>query len=482
MKTRPRDAGAFIQQDTDMTQVGERAFKGWVLSLTSAASFMAALDSLVVTTALGTIRTDLGLSMETLQWTVNAYNLSFAVLLLSGAALGDRFGRRSLFVTGIALFVVSSVVCALSSGADMLIAGRALQGVGAALLMPLAMALLGATFPREERARALGILGGITGLALIGGPVIGGAIADGFAWQWIFWINVPIGVVIALLTLLRIPDSRGPAARLDIAGLVLASGAAFGLVWGLMLGNHAGWSDPEVLSALFAGVALSAAFIWWEIHAAEPMLPMRLFHTRAFAAGIGASFLFYAAMYGVLFFVAQFFQTAQGFSPFGSGLRMVPWTATLFVFAPLGGRLVAKVGERRLVVSGLLLQTLGMAWIAMIATPGVAYALLVTPMILAGAGVSLAMPAAQAAVINAVAVTEIGKASGAFNTFRFLGGAFGIAVLVAVFDRTGNAGSSDGFAAGFSSALGAAAVLSALATLVAIRLPGRQPQGAFIPT
>ncbi|MGN6118058.1 MAG: MFS transporter [Nitrobacter sp.] len=465
-----------------MTEPAERPLKGWVLALTSAASFMAALDSLVVTTALGTIRNDLGLSMEMLQWTVNAYNLSFAVLLLTGAALGDRFGRRPLFVSGILLFVAASVICALSTGAFILIAGRVLQGVGAALLMPLAMAILGAAFPREERAKALGILGGITGLALIAGPVIGGAIATGFAWQWIFWINVPIGLAIALLTLIRVPNSHGPAARLDIVGLVLASCAAFGVVWGLMLGNHAGWSDPEVMTALFTGVALGAAFIGWEIQTSEPMLPMRLFRARAFAAGISSSFLFYAAMYGVLFFVAQFFQTAQGFSPLGSGLRMVPWTATLFVFAPLGGRLVAKFGERPLVVAGLLLQTLGMAWIAVIAAPGTAYALLVPPMIIAGAGVSLAMPAAQAAVINAVAVTEIGKASGAFNTFRFLGGAFGIAVLVAVFDRTGSSASPAGFAAGFSYALGAAALLSALAALAATRLPARQPQGAIIPT
>ncbi|MBN9008264.1 MAG: MFS transporter [Rhizobiales bacterium] len=456
-----------------MTEPAERTRKGWVLALTSAASFMAALDSLVVTTALGTIRNDLGLSMETLQWTVNAYNLSFAVLLLTGAALGDRFGRRPLFLAGILLFVAASAICALSSGATMLIIGRALQGLGAALLMPLGMAILGATFPRDERAKALGILGGITGLALIAGPVIGGAITTGFAWQWIFWINVPIGIAIALLTLIRIPDSRGPKAGLDIVGLVLASCAAFGLVWGLMLGNHAGWSDPEVVTSLFSGAALGAAFIGWEAQTAEPMLPMRLFRARAFAAGISSSFLFYAAMYGVLFFVAQFFQTAQGFSPLGSGLRMVPWTATLFVFAPLGGRLVTKIGERPLVVAGLLLQTLGMAWIAMIAAPDTAYALLVPPMIIGGAGVSLAMPAAQAAVINAVAVTEIGKASGAFNTFRFLGGAFGIAILVAVFDQTGSSASPDGFATGFAHAIGAAALLSAVAATAALAMPGR---------
>lgn len=456
-----------------MKQPSETAVKGWVLILTSAASFMAALDSLVVTTALSTIRNDLGISMETLQWIVNAYNLSFAVLLLSGAALGDRFGRRRLFVTGIALFVTSSALCALSHGATMLIAGRALQGIGASLLMPLAMALLGAVFPREERAKALGILGGITGLALIAGPVVGGAIADGFAWQWIFWINVPIGLVIGVLSLIYIPDSRGLAGKLDFVGLMLASGAAFGLVWGLILGNQVGWSDPEVVGSLVTAFALAAAFVRWESYLAEPMLPMQLFRVRAFASGIGASFMFYAAMYGVLFFVAQFFQNVQGCDPLEAGLRMVPWTATLFVFAPLGGRLAGQLGERPLVAAGLLLQTLGMAWIAMIASPNVAYGSLVAPMVLAGAGVSLAMPAAQAAVINAAAPAEIGKASGAFNMFRFLGGAFGIAALVAVFDRFGNLGSPADFSEGFAAAVGTAALMSALAALVALALPAR---------
>jgi EmrB/QacA subfamily drug resistance transporter len=445
-----------------------------VLALVSAASFMAALDSLVVTTALGTIRADLGASIEMLQWTVNAYNLSFAVLLLTGAALGDRFGRRRMFGAGIALFIAASAVCGTAVNPAWLIAGRALQGAGAALVMPLAMALLGASFPREQRAKALGTFGSITGLALIAGPLVGGAIAEGFAWQWIFWINVPIGLAILPLVRLRIAESLGPRAALDIGGLLLVSGAAFGVVYGLMRGNSAGWADSEVIAALTAGLVLALAFVGFELRTAEPMLPMRLFRARGFTAGVVSSLLFYAGMYGVLFFVAQFFQTAQGFGPLGAGLRMLPWTATLFVFAPLGGRLVNRIGERRLVVGGLLLQAFGMAWVAAIAAPDVAYAALVAPMVVAGAGVSLAMPAAQNAVISAVAPAEIGKASGAFNMFRFLGGAFGIAAVVTVFDRIGGLTSPQAFSSGFSAALGVAAALSAAGAVAGLWLPARQ--------
>jgi EmrB/QacA subfamily drug resistance transporter len=461
-----------------MKEPNEKTMKNWVLALASVASFMAALDSLVVTTALSTIRQDLGASIEMLQWTVNAYNLSFAVLLLTGAALGDRVGRRRMFAAGLGLFVAASAVCAMAGSAGWLIAGRTLQGAGAALVIPLAMALLSAAFPREERAKALGIFGGVTGLALIAGPVVGGAVAEGLAWQWIFWINVPIGLLTIPFVLIRIRESRGPGAALDISGLMLVTGAAFGVVWGLMRGNSAGWAAPEVAATLIAGLLLSIAFVAFELRAREPMLPMRFFRARAFSSGIAASLLFYASMYGVLFFIAQFLQTAQGFGPLGAGLRMVPWTATLFVFAPLGGRLVNRIGELQLVVGGLLLQAAGMAWIAMIATPDVAYAKLVVPMILAGAGVSMAMPAAQNAVMGSVAAIEVGKASGAFNMFRFLGGAFGIAILVAVFDRAGSLSSPHAFSSGFAAAVGVAAAMSAAGAIAGLGLPTRR-EAAF---
>jgi EmrB/QacA subfamily drug resistance transporter len=457
-----------------LAELSEKAGKTWVLALTSVASFMVALDALVVTTALSTIRLDLGASIETLEWTVNAYNLSFAVLLLTGAALGDRFGRRRMFAAGLALFVVASAACALAGNIGALIAARAVQGAGAALVMPLAMALLSAAFRREERGKALGIFSAVTGLALIAGPIAGGAIADGLAWRWIFWINLPVGAIAIPLIVRRIRESVGSGTGLDVVGLVLVTAAAMGVVWGLMRTNSVGWMSLEVVSTITAGILLAVAFVLWELRAREPMVPMRLFRSRALSSGIAASFLFYAAMYGTLFFLPQFLQVAQGHGPFGAGLRLLPWTATLFVFAPIGGGLVNRMGERSLVVAGLGLQAIGMAWIAMTATPGLAYTNLIAPLVLAGAGVSIAMPAAQNVVLGAVAPSEIGKASGTFNMSRFLGGVFGVAVQVAVFAATGSFGSPQAFSAGFVPAIGIAATLSLMAAIVGMWLPGRR--------
>jgi EmrB/QacA subfamily drug resistance transporter len=379
-----------------------------------------------------------------------------------------------MFAVGLGVFVAASAACALAGSAGWLIAARAVQGAGAALVMPLAMALLGAAFPREERGKALGIFSGVTGLALIAGPVVGGAVAEGIAWQWIFWLNVPIGVIAIPLALRRIPESFGPRIALDISGLVLVTGAAIGLVWGLMRGNGAGWGSIEVVAALAFGCLLAVAFVVWELRAGAPMVPMRFFRSRAFSAGIGASFLFYAAMYGTLFFLPQFLQIAQGNGPLGAGLRLLPWTATTFVVAPIAGGLVNRIGERKLIAVGLLLQAIGMAWVGLIAAPDLAYAKLVAPLILAGAGVTMAMPAAQSAVLGAVAGTEIGKASGIFNMARFLGGAFGVAILAAVFAATGSLGSTQAFSAGFAATIGVSAALSLVAAIVGLRLPARR--------
>ena len=456
-----------------MTETSETTNKVWVLTLTSVASFMVALDALVVTTALSTIRISLGASIEALEWTVNAYNLSFAVLLLTGAALGDRLGRRRMFAAGLTLFVVASAACALAGNVGALIAARAVQGAGAALVMPLAMALLSAAFPREERARALGIFSAVTGLATIAGPVAGGAIAEGFAWQWIFWINLPVGVIVIPLIRRHIRESAGTGSGLDITGLVLVTVAALGVVWGLMRANSVGWLSLEVVSALVAGIVLALAFVRVELRAREPMVPMRFFRSPAFSAAIVASFLFYASMYGTLFFLPQFLQVAQGYGPFGAGLRLLPWTATLFVFAPIGGNLVNRFGERPLVMAGLALQAVGLVWVALTAAPGLPYVNLVVPLIVAGAGVSMAMPAAQSAVMGAVAPGEIGKASGTFNMARFLGGVFGVAVQAAVFAALGGFGSPQAFSSGFVPAVGVAAAMSLMAAVAGAWLPGR---------
>jgi EmrB/QacA subfamily drug resistance transporter len=379
-----------------------------------------------------------------------------------------------MFAAGLALFVAASAACALASSAGWLIAARALQGAGAALVMPLAMTLLSAAFPREQRAKALGIFSSVSGLALIAGPAIGGAITQGLAWQWIFWINIPIGLIVIPLVLARIPESYGPRAPLDIGGIALAAGAALGVVWGLMRANNAGWTSREVVAALTTGIVLAVAFVAWELRAREPMMPMRLFRSRAFASGILASFLLYASMYGVLFFLPQFLQVAQGHDPLGAGLRLLAWTATLFVFAPIGGALVNRIGERPLVVGGVFLQAIGFAWIAASAAPDLAYGKLVAPLILAGTGVSMAMPAVQNAILGAVPASDVGKASGTFNMLRFLGAVLGIAVLVAMFAGNGSVDSARAFNAGFVPAIGVSAGLSLLAAVVGLWLPGRR--------
>jgi EmrB/QacA subfamily drug resistance transporter len=457
-----------------MQETNESTAKHWVLGITSLASFMMALDAMVITTAFATIRAEFGASVETLQWTVNAFNLTFAVLLLSGAALGDRFGRRNMFAAGIALFVAASIACALAPSAEWLIASRALQGAGAALVMPLAMAILSGAFPKEERARALGIFSGITGCALIIGPAVGGFLTASLGWRFIFWINVPIGLVLIALAIVRLRESFGPQARLDITGLALVAAAALALVWGLIRGNRMGWSSVEVTGALTAGVVFAFAFVLYERRAAAPMIPMRLFASRPFSAGAVSSFLFYAAMYGVLFLLPQFLQVTLGFGPLGAGLRLLPWTSTLFLTAPVAGAVVQRFGERQLVVTGLLMQAAGLGWIAFEASAGAAYPMMVAPLIIAGVGVSMAMPAAQNAILSSVAVTEMGKASGIFNMGRFLGGMFGIALMVAVFSAHGAADTPTHFASGFAAAMAVAAILSLLAAFAGGFLPARR--------
>jgi EmrB/QacA subfamily drug resistance transporter len=450
------------------------AARRWVLGLAAVASFMVALDTLVVSTALTTIRLDLGASVAQLEWTVNAYNLSFAVLLMTASALGDRFGRRRLFAAGLLFFALSSAACALAPGVGWLIAARAAQGASAAFVMPLALALVSAAFPPERRGAAMGVLLGLTGLAVASGPVIGGAIAQGLAWQWIFWINVPIGLIAVPFVLLRIPESTGDESALDPGGLVLITGAALGFVWGLVRGNDVGWGSAEVVSSLAAGALLLAAFVAWEARVRTPMLPLRLFRSRAFSAGNASMFLTFASLFAAVFFLAQFLQNGLGYDPLGAGLRLLPWTATLFFVAPVAGALVDRFGERPFLVAGLGLQAAGMGWIALIAEPGMAYTSMIPALMIAGCGVSMAMPAAQNAVLGAVAPAAIGKAAGTNSTLRELGGVFGIAIAVAAFAGTGGYVSAQAFSDGFVPAISASAGLSLAGAVVGLVLPTRQ--------
>ncbi len=451
----------------------------WILALAALAAFMTALDTLVVTTALNTIRDDLGASVEGLEWTVNAYNLSFAVLLMTAAALGDRFGRRRSFAAGIGLFVAASAACALAPSVGALIAARAVQGAGAALVTTLALALVSAAFPPARRGAALGIFFAVNGLAVAGGPLVGGAVTEGIAWQWIFWLNVPIGVALIPLVLARMPESFGPDSKIDFPGLALVTGGVLGLVWGLVRGNDAGWASAEVLAALAGGIVLLGAFVAVELRTAAPMLPMRFFRSRAFSAGNGAIFCAVGGLFCAVFFMSQFLQAGLGYGPLGAGLRLLPWTATLFFVAPVAGKLVDRVGERPFLVIGPLLQAAGMGWIALIADAGMSYGRLIAPLIVAGAGISMSFPAAQNSVVGSVPEAAIGKAAGTNSTMRELGGVFGIALGVAAFAAVGGYASPADFSDGFVGAMVVSTGLSLLAALFGAALPARLRSGGL---
>jgi EmrB/QacA subfamily drug resistance transporter len=446
----------------------------WVIALTGIGSLMAALDTLVVSTALTTIRHDLGASVEQLEWTVNAYNLSFAVLLIAATALGDRYGRRKMYAAGLVLFAAASAACAVAPDVGSLIAARAVQGAGAALVLPLGLALLSAAFPPEKRGVAIGLFSGITGIAVASGPLVGGAVVEGIDWEWIFWINVPIGLIAAPLVLRRLEESYGGDTRIDWPGLGLITGAALGVVWGLVRGNSAGWGSAEVVGTLVAGLLAVVAFVAWERRAREPMLPVRFFRSRAFSAGNAAIFCTLGSLFACVFFFPQLLQTVLGDGPLDAGLRLMPWTATFITVAPIAGTLADRIGERPLMVSGLTLQAAGATWLALIAGPGMSYSQVLAPFIVAGVGISMAIPAAQNSVIGAMAVEDVGKAAGLNSMMRELGGVFGIATAVAVFAGAGGYASAQAFVDGFQPAIVAAAGIALVGALCSLALPGRR--------
>ena len=444
----------------------------WTFAITSVALFMVVLDNLVVSTALPVIRTDLGATIEELEWTVNAYTLTFAVFLLTGAALGDRFGRRRMFVAGLSIFTLASAAAALAPSMEALIAARAVQGIGAAIVTPLTLTILSGAFPSERRGVALGAWSGIAGLAVAAGPLVGGAVVDGLAWQWIFWLNVPIGL--AVIPLARVlTESHGPDRALDLPGLALASGGLLGLVWGLVHGNGAGWASPEIAGSLTLGALFLAAFVGWEARAKQPMLPLRFFRSRAFSAANGASLAMYFGMFGSVFLLSQFFQTAQGYSPFEAGMRVLPWTAMPMLVAPIAGALSDRVGGRPFLAGGLALQAIGLAWIAAVSTPDVSYSSLVGPFVLSGIGMGMFFAPVANTVLSAVGVRDEGKASGASNAIREVGGVLGVAVLASIFSSAGGYESPAIFTDGLVAATWVGAAVVGAGALVALAVPGK---------
>ena len=450
----------------------------WTLAIVSVALFMVTLDNLVVTNALVSIREDLGASLEALEWTVNAYTLSFAVFLLTAAALGDRLGRRVVFVAGLAVFTLASAAAALAPSTDALIASRALQGLGAAVITPLSLTLLSEAFPADRRGLALGVWSGVAGLGVALGPVVGGAVVEGFSWQWIFWLNVPVGLALAPLAFGMLSESRGPNRTLDVPGVALASGGLLGLVFGIVRAQALGWTSTTVLASIGTGAILLAAFVAWELRAPAPMLPMRFFKNRAFAATSGVSLAMFFGAFGSIFLLAQFFQVAQGYSPLDAGIRTLPWTAMPIFIAPIAGVLSDRIGSRPLMAVGLGLQAAALGWLATVTEPDVAYGLLIPAFVMAGSGMALVFAPAANAVLGAVRPSEAGQASGANNTIREIGGVLGVAVLATVFSDVGGMGSPAAYVDGLVPAVWVGAAVLGLGAIIALFVPGRRTRAA----
>ncbi|WP_104163297.1 DHA2 family efflux MFS transporter permease subunit [Cryobacterium sp. N22] len=444
--------------------------------------FMATLDNLVVTSALPVINTDLSATIEELQWVVNAYSLSFATFMLMAVAIGDRFGRRSVFLAGIAVFTAASALCAMSVEPWMLISARALQGVGAAALMPLSLTLLVGSVADRFRPAAIGIWGGIAGLGVALGPLIGGAVVEGWNWEAIFWLNVPLGVLSVPLALIALPNSFGARLRADVVGLLLAGGGVFGIVYGIVRGNEAGWTSTEVLTALIGGGALLLVFVWWEGRASAPLLPLRLFRDRSFTVAnlVGITFSF--GIFGSIFILIQFLQIVQGHSPLEAGVMTMPWTLAPMIVAPLTGMLSPRTGTRLPIVLGLALLAIAMFWLALTMSADVEYGELVGAFILAGLGMGLVFAPSSTAVLANMVPDDHAKASGTNSTFREIGVALGVAVLTAVFTGSGGTLTPTGYVDAAVPAVMVGAGVLAVAAVIALALPsGRRVAQAPAP-
>ncbi len=456
------------------TEPTSRATAVWALIVTSVAGFMASLDNLVVTTALPSIRKDLGGALEDLEWTVSAYTLTFAVLLMFGAALGDRFGRRRMFLSGLGVFTAASAAAALAPGMTELIAARAVQGVGAAIMMPLTLTLLSAAVPAARRGMAFGIWGAVNGLAVAAGPLIGGTLTEHLSWHWIFWLNVPIGLLLIPFARLRLSESRGPNPRIDIPGTALVSGGLFGIVYALVRGNTDGWTSATILASLSVGAVALVGFVLYELRAANPMLPMRLFRIRAFTAINLASMLMFLGMFGSVFLLSQFLQGVQGYSPIEAGVRMLPWTAMPMVVAPIAGAVSDRIGGRPVIALGLAFQAIGLAYFAVIISTGVSYSAQIPALIFSGVGMAMFFAPSSNVVMGSVRPEEQGIASGANNAMREVGGALGVAVMAAVFSANGSYLSGQAFVNGLTPALWTGSAAIAAGAVAAVLIPGRR--------
>ncbi|WP_084626543.1 MFS transporter [Demequina aurantiaca] len=450
---------------------------GLIIAAASLPMFMATLDNLVVTNALPVIKQDIDASIEQLQWVINAYSLSFASMILMAVALGDRFGRRRIFVAGIALFTVASALCALATTPELLIAARALQGAGGAAVMPLSLALLAGAVPAAKRNLAIGIWGGVAGLGVALGPLIGGAVVEGLTWHAIFWLNVPIGILAIPFSYWALEESKGRLAadgrrqRIDVVGMLLAGIGVFGVVFGIVRGNDAGWTSPQVLTGLIGGSLLLIAFVAFESRTRDPLLPLALFRDRSFSAANGVGLTFSIGIFGAVFILIQFMQVVQGKSPLEAGVMTMPWTLMPLIVAPLSGIIAPRVGTRILIVAGTAFQAAGLAWLAVVMSPDVAYATMVPGFVLAGIGMGLVFAPSSTAVLANMRGEDQAKASGTNSTIREVGVALGIAILAAVFTGAGGEFTPTGYTDAAIPAVWVGAGFLVLATLIGLMLP-----------
>lgn len=444
-----------------------------VLLATSLPMFMATLDNLVVTNALPLMYAELGASVEQLQWFVNAYTLSFAAAILLAVGLGDRYGRRTVFAAGIALFTAGSTFAALSSTPSGVIAARTVQGFGAAALLPLSLALLTGAVPPSRRPLAIGIWGGISGLGVAVGPLVGGAILQQSGWQTIFWLNVPIGLLVLPLVLRALPNPTGARLPLDLPGAVLAGLGVLGIVLGIVRGNEAGWTSGPVLIPLIGGTCAIGLFVLRQFLATAPLLPLRLFRNRSFTVANFVGFGFSFGIFGAIFILVQFLQVVRGATPLEAAAQTTPWTLAPLLVAPLTGLLVPRAGTRALIVTGLALQAAALSWLAVILSPAVTYAALVTPFALAGIGMGLVLAPSATAVLATLVDLDYAKASGTYSTFREIGVALGIAVLTAVFTGNGGVLTPTGYVDAAIPAISVGAAVLLAAAVLATALPSR---------
>jgi EmrB/QacA subfamily drug resistance transporter len=409
--------------------------RGWTLAVVSAATALLLLDVTVVNVALPAMEDDLHASFSELQWVIDAYALTLAVLLLSAGSLADRIGRRAVFAAGLAVFTLSSTACAAAGSAVALDVARAAQGVGAAAMFATSLALLANEFPPADRGGALAIWGAISGGALAIGPLVGGALVDGPGWRWVFILNLPLGAALLVATLARVRESRDPAsAASDWRGAAVFTVAAFALVYGLIRGNPDGWGSPHIVAALVVAVVGLATFCLLELRTPRPMLDLRLFRIPAFTGTAIVAFAQSFALYPMFLFLALYFQDVLGYTPLETGVRILPLTVALFAVAPLSGRLVGRVPLRMLLATGLALIGTG-ALLMRALEPSSEWTTLLPGFIAGGIGIGVISPPLAAAMVGVLSADRAGLASGINNTFRQLGIAVGIAGLGAIFQH-----------------------------------------------